>query len=204
MSRTRVYGEWLKRGLDIAISAVALVVCGPLLLIVALLIRLDSSGAAIFKQTRVGRHGRSFVVWKFRTMNEGAEHFESTHVPTDVRWGFTLKDPNDPRITRFGKWLRRSSLDELPQLVNVLRGDMSLVGPRPLQQYEVELDGQLTSRLRMRPGMTGLWQVSGRHAIPADDRAQLDLEYVHDWRFRRDIGILVRTVPALFNKRGAY
>jgi exopolysaccharide production protein ExoY len=137
-------------------------------------------------------------------MTEGAEEYESSHVRTDGRWGFTLKNPDDPRITGFGKWLRRSSLDEVPQLVNVLRGDMSIVGPRPLQPYEVALDGQLTSRLRMRPGMTGLWQVSGRHALPADDRAQLDLEYVHDWSLRLDIQILARTIPALFSKRGAY
>ena len=203
-SRSRIYREALKRVADIVLAIAALVVCSPLLLLLALIIRLDSHGPATFKQTRVGRHGKTFRVWKFRTMAHNAERFESNHVQTDARWGFTLKNPDDPRVTRFGRFLRRSSLDELPQFVNVLRGDMSIVGPRPLKPYEVELDGQLTNRLRMRPGITGLWQVSGRHALPADARARLDLAYVHDWSLRLDAGILIRTIPALLNGRGAF
>lgn len=203
-SRSRIYRESVKRVVDIVLSVVALVVCSPILAGLAVIIRLDSRGPATFKQTRVGRHGKTFSVWKFRTMVHDAERYESTHVHTDARWGFTLKNPHDPRITRFGKFLRRSSLDELPQFVNVLRGHMSIVGPRPLKPYEVELDGQLTNRLRMRPGITGLWQVSGRHELPGDARARLDLAYVHEWSLRRDVVILLRTIPALLNGRGAY
>lgn len=199
----------LKRCLDIVISLAVLVVVWPVLAMIALVIRLDSPGPVIFRQERVGRGGRVFEMWKFRTMVHGApeEPHRNLVVPL-VRGVVSLAPgaarrvpsapPPDPRITRSGKWLRRSSLDELPQLVNVLRGEMSLVGPRPATLYErAEFDARLQERLLMPQGMTGRWQVSGCDRLDYVRMYELDLEYVRSWSLWLDLKILAATPRAM-------
>jgi lipopolysaccharide/colanic/teichoic acid biosynthesis glycosyltransferase len=138
-------------------------------------------------------------------MVDGSDEDAERFVAQDDGWGFTLKNPEDPRVTSVGKWLRRLSLDELPQFVNVVRGDMSLVGPRPVTLREGSFsESILSGRFLMPPGITGLWQVSGRHTLDADDRARLDLTYVRNWSFLLDVYIILRTIPAIFSKHGAY
>lgn len=194
----------VKRTLDVTISAVGLLVLAPIFVIVAVVVRLDSKGPSIFRTRMLGLNGRPFIMWKLRTMTEDAEELERKCVESDERWGFTIKTPDDPRITRAGRWLRRLSIDEFPQLVNVLRGDMSIVGPRPLKRYEVESNSELAVRFQMRPGITGLWQVSGRNSVTPAKRAQLDLAYVRDWGLLLDLRILLLSVPAVLSGRGAF
>jgi lipopolysaccharide/colanic/teichoic acid biosynthesis glycosyltransferase len=192
---------------------VALLVLSPLLLIVALIVRLESPGSAIFKQRRVGRALRPFTVHKFRTMREGVSHerhrtFVRSLIdgaqPTSVNGKPLFKLASDDRITRLGRFLRRSSIDELPQLWNVLRGDMSLVGPRPPIPYEVEhYPAHWFGRFLVKPGMTGLWQVSGRCELTLEQMIALDLEYVERRSMRLNLWILVRTLPAVLSSRGA-
>jgi exopolysaccharide biosynthesis polyprenyl glycosylphosphotransferase len=192
---------------DRTFGAVALVVCAPLLLVLGLSVRITSHGPALFRQTRVGRDGREFKMLKFRTMVEDAEerleelelrhHADAEHV--------LFKLPNDPRLTRVGRWLRRHSLDELPQLWNVVVGDMSVVGPRPPLPSEVaRYADDARRRLLVKPGLTGLWQVSGRADLTWDDSVRLDLYYVENWSWVLDALIIARTVPAVIMGRGAY
>jgi exopolysaccharide biosynthesis polyprenyl glycosylphosphotransferase len=193
----------LKRGIDVVGAGVALVLLGPILLLVAVAIRIDSRGPALFPQRRVGRAGRSFVIWKFRTMVVDAEEQRQALIARsrDPNW---LHLDDDPRITRTGRFLRRSSIDELPQLWNVLRGDMSLVGPRPLIAVEHErAPAWAQARSSVPPGITGLWQVAGRTTIPFDEMLRLDGVYVITWSLRRDLEILLRTVPAVVGANGA-
>jgi exopolysaccharide biosynthesis polyprenyl glycosylphosphotransferase len=201
----RSYQRLMKRTLDIVLSALALAFTWPALLMIGLLVRLDSPGPALFKQPRLGHGGKVFTVWKFRTMTDGSDEDAELHVEQDDGWGFTVKAPDDPRVTSVGRWLRRLSLDELPQFVNVFWGDMSLVGPRPVTLREGAFsESVLTGRFLMPPGITGLWQVSGRHALTPEDRARLDLTYVRNWSLLLDIYIIIRTIPAVFAKHGAY
>jgi exopolysaccharide biosynthesis polyprenyl glycosylphosphotransferase len=189
----RLY-EPIKRILDALGAAVLLALCAPLCAWVALRIALDSSGPILFRQQRVGRHGREFAIWKFRTMQVDVDPYEEAPHAAD-----------DPRVTRCGAWLRRSSLDELPQLWNVLRGDMSLVGPRPEMPFIVATyaDWQ-RRRLTVKPGITGLWQILGRKDLPMHDNLQYDFYYIHNRSLLFDLSILIRTVLAVGSKRGAY
>jgi exopolysaccharide production protein ExoY len=192
-----------KRALDIAAAMILLVLLVPVLAVVALLVRLDSAGPVLFRQERVGRYGRRFKVWKFRTMVADAEARRAALVAQseDPHW---LKLSHDPRITRIGRSLRLTSLDELPQLVNVVRGDMSLVGPRPLIADEASgLPASGTRRFATRPGLTGLWQVSGRTDLSFEEMVELDCRYVDSRSLGQDVRLLFRTVPVLLSRRGA-
>jgi exopolysaccharide biosynthesis polyprenyl glycosylphosphotransferase len=192
-----------KRAFDLGCSLLLLVVLSPLLVVIAVAVKLDSRGPVIFRQERVGRGQRRFCVRKFRTMVDGADAMTAAlrRASRDPHW---LLLDNDPRVTRVGRWLRRTSLDELPQLWNVVRGEMSLVGPRPLvpaEQAHVADWGR--RRLDVTPGLTGLWQVLGRTSIPFEEMVRLDCLYVANWSLRRDFELLLRTIPALLTARGA-
>ena len=207
------------RALDVAVSAVLLLVLVPVFLIVAVAIRLDSSGRVLYRQRRVGRNQLPFTVNKFRTMHSGAGHEThrefvigliaarelapgETHAQRDESNFFKMA--NDTRVTRVGRFLRKSSMDELPQLWNVLRGDMSLVGPRPPIPYEVEhYPPHWFDRFAVKPGMTGLWQVSGRSELGLEEMVALDVEYARRRSLWLNLKILARTVPAVFAGRGA-
>jgi lipopolysaccharide/colanic/teichoic acid biosynthesis glycosyltransferase len=193
----------IKRAIDVLGSALGLLACSPFMALVALAVRRQSPGAVFFRQARVGRDGQVFAMLKFRTMVADAEQQRAALLASsrDPNW---LAIDDDPRITPVGRLLRRTSLDELPQLWNVLRGEMSLVGPRPLVPAE---DAQVRDWARRRcdvaPGMTGLWQVSGRTAIPFEDMLVLDARYVASWSLRRDVQILARTIPVVLSGKGA-
>jgi exopolysaccharide biosynthesis polyprenyl glycosylphosphotransferase len=193
----------VKRAMDVTIASVLLIVLSPLLLALAVAVRLGSRGPALFAQERVGRDGRHFRLLKFRTMVADAEQRRAELVPqsTDPGW---LKLEHDPRITRVGRWMRRFSLDELPQLWNVLRGEMSMVGPRPLIPEEDELiTGSARGRLDLTPGMTGYWQVLGRTRIPFEEMVKLDYLYVMNWSVWEDARLLLKTLPVVVRGRGA-
>lgn len=197
-----------KRMLDVMVSATLLLLASPLMAAVALAVKSDG-GPLLFGHQRVGHSGRMFRCWKFRTMVPNAEAVLKEVLANDpVRadeWRQTLKLKNDPRVTRFGDFLRRSSLDELPQLFNVLRGDMSLIGPRPVTTGELDRYGDAQAYyLAVRPGITGLWQVSGRNDTSYGQRVQLDSWYVRNWSLWNDLVILIKTVPAVLRRSGAY
>lgn len=209
--RARTEAAWqrpAKRALDVIGAAAGLILLAPLFLLLAVLIRLDSPGPALYYQPRIGRAGRLFKLLKFRTMVPGApgallEVFKSSP-QQQKHWRQFQKLSQDPRITRVGRVLRRLSLDELPQLWNVLRGDMSLVGPRPILPYQQAVYGKQTRRYRqVRPGMTGLWQVSGRSRLTFQERIRLDSDYIGNWSLKLDLIILVRTLPAVLRGDGA-
>jgi exopolysaccharide biosynthesis polyprenyl glycosylphosphotransferase len=196
----------LKRGFDVVVATVALLLLAPALALIALAIRLDSPGPAIYRQPRRGRSGSTFRIAKFRTMQEGAEARRSDLLALNEVDGplFKIKG-GDPRVTRIGGFLRRTSLDELPQLWNVLRGEMSLVGPRPFVLYEADrITGWARRRLDMTPGITGLWQVLGRNDIPFEEMVKLDYIYVTNWSLWWDVKILFQTIPVVLGRRGAY
>jgi exopolysaccharide biosynthesis polyprenyl glycosylphosphotransferase len=196
----------LKRSFDVAVASIALLVLLPLLLVVAAAIRLDSRGSALYRQPRRGRHGSTFRIVKFRTMHVGAEQKRDTVLHMNEVDGplFKIKG-KDPRVTRVGSFLRQTSLDELPQLWNVVRGEMSLVGPRPFVIYEADqITGWARRRLDMTPGITGLWQVLGRNDIPFEEMTKLDYLYVTNWSVWWDMKILCQTIPVVLGKRGAY
>jgi lipopolysaccharide/colanic/teichoic acid biosynthesis glycosyltransferase len=193
---------FLKRLLDVLVAACALVLLAPVLLVVALVVWLDSPGPVFFRQTRIGMSGRPFEICKFRTMvHDASPNLHREFIRTygrGVPGGEIHKLAGDPRVTRAGRFLRSTSLDELPQLFNVLAGDMSLVGPRPAIPYEVETyqPWQL-ERLNMPQGMTGLWQVSGRNRLSYSQMHALDLQYVQTWSLMLDLKILARTIRAV-------
>jgi exopolysaccharide biosynthesis polyprenyl glycosylphosphotransferase len=199
----RAFSLILKRILDVSGSAVLFVALSPLLLVLAALIKLDSKGPVLFRQERVGLHGRPVNVLKFRSMCIGAEdQLEDLRQQNEIN-GHAFKLANDPRITRVGRFLRRSSLDELPQLWNVFRGEMSLVGPRPPLPSEVaNYDIWHRRRLSMKPGMTGLWQVGARRSPEFDHWVEQDLEYIDSWSLWLDLKIILRTVPAMISGDG--
>jgi lipopolysaccharide/colanic/teichoic acid biosynthesis glycosyltransferase len=196
-----------KRAIDIGVSTAAVVFFVPVWLLLACWIKLDSPGPVLFRQNRIGRLGRSFTILKFRTMVFDAEaHLdEVAHLNVHAEPRF-FKAAGDPRVTRSGRFLRRYSLDELPQFVNVLRGDMSIVGPRPLVVEEAcYVLGEAARRLTVRPGITGLWQVQGRNEIPFDEMLKLDSAYVETWSLGLDLRLIARTVPVvLFQHQEAY
>jgi exopolysaccharide biosynthesis polyprenyl glycosylphosphotransferase len=192
----------VKRALDLVVAALALVIASPFLVGIALSIRVRDGAPVLFRQTRIGLHGRRFEMLKFRSMSLDAEQrFEELIASSEID-GAAFKMTDDPRVTRSGRFLRRTSLDELPQLWNVLRGDMSLVGPRPALPREVEsYDMWHRRRLSMKPGITGLWQVSARRSVSFDTWAQLDLSYIDRWSLWLDLKILARTLPAAIEGR---
>jgi exopolysaccharide biosynthesis polyprenyl glycosylphosphotransferase len=196
---------WIKRATDLLLSAAGLALLSPLFAVIAVAIRLDSPGPAFYRQMRVGRDGRRFPMLKFRSMRQDAEQLLEALRDSNEASGPLFKMRHDPRITRVGRFLRRLSLDELPQLINVLNGQMSLVGPRPPIPAEVEQyqDWEF-ARLRAVPGITGLWQVNGRSEVPFHDMVRLDLHYIRNWSLSMDIEILMRTIPAVLTNRGAY
>jgi exopolysaccharide biosynthesis polyprenyl glycosylphosphotransferase len=195
----------VKSAFDRTVACVALVLLAPLLAAIAVAIRAGSSGPALFKQTRVGRDGREFTVLKFRTMVADAERRKAELAGCNDHDGVLFKLRKDPRVTRIGVWLRRYSLDELPQLMNVIWGDMSLVGPRPpLPEEVVQYGDDVRRRLVVRPGMTGLWQVSGRADLSWEESVRLDLRYVENWSLTLDLQILWKTWSAVARGSGAY
>lgn len=206
----------LKRGSDLVIAVLALTILSPVWLLIALLIKLDSAGAVFYKQERVGMDGRVFLFYKFRTMRAGADdarHREfqrkyiqgepDSNLGDEDRPAYKLRA--DERVTRLGKILRKTSLDELPQLFNVLRGDMSVVGPRPPIPYEVEsYELWHRKRLDLKPGITGLWQVSGRNRLPFDEMVRMDLYYIENWSLLLDLKIILQTLPVMWRGEDAY
>ena len=194
-----------KRALDIVISLLCIILLSPLFLMIAVVIVLDSKGQAVFKQTRLGKDGRPFTFYKFRTMKHGAEKLkDSLEHLSDVE-GPVFKIKKDPRITRIGRFLRKSSLDELPQFFNILWGDMTLVGPRPPLDREVKKYGNREmKRLAVKPGLSGLWQISGRNDISFLEWMELDLYYIEHRTLLLDLKILLRTIPAVLSGKGAY
>lgn len=194
----------LKRTVDLVLGLVLLIGALPVIAVVALAIQLTSPGAVFFTQTRVGLNGRQFRMIKFRTMYDGAE-FQVRHLHRSIPRGPVFKDPSDYRITPIGRILRRFSLDELPQLINVLKGDMSLVGPRPLPVSEADqVRGEYRRRFSVLPGLTCIWQVSGRSDVDYDRWMQYDLQYVDRWSLWSDAVLILRTIPAVLSGRGAY
>ena len=199
-------GRRIAKGcVDRVVSAVALLILLPLLVAIGLAVRLTSPGPALFRQTRVGLHGREFTVLKFRTMTRDAESLRASVSHLNVHsTGHLFKVENDPRVTPLGRWLRRTSLDELPQLVNVLLGQMSLVGPRPLPTTDTPYDGEARRRLFVKPGLTGLWQISGRADLEWDEAVRLDLRYVENWSLALDALIIWKTLFVVVKRSGAY
>jgi lipopolysaccharide/colanic/teichoic acid biosynthesis glycosyltransferase len=195
----------LKRLLDIAGSAAALWVLFPLLLLVAALVKLTSRGPVFFRQVRVGLHGKQFNMLKFRSMVTNAEELKTDLAAQNEQSGPVFKMQHDPRVTPLGRFLRRYSIDELPQLVNVLRGDMTLVGPRPPVPQEVaQYEPWQRRRLSVPPGLTCLWQVSGRNEIPFQDWMYMDLQYIDHQNLGQDLNLLLKTVPAVMSGRGSH
>jgi exopolysaccharide biosynthesis polyprenyl glycosylphosphotransferase len=201
-------GAWARRSkrmLDVTIAAAALIALTPLLLFIALAVRLDSAGPILFRQSRCGRGAKPFTFLKFRGMVADAEARLPALLALNEATGPLFKMRNDPRLTRVGRVIRRTSLDELPQLWNVLRGEMSLVGPRPPLPSEVEnYSAWQRRRLLVLPGITGAWQVSGRSDIGFDDMVRLDVDYIENWSLFKDITILLRTVLVVLTTKGAY
>ena len=194
----------LKRITDIVLAAAALVLLMPVMLLVALLIRVTSPGPAIFRQERCGLNGRRFTFYKFRSMCDNAEELKASLMHLNRR-GTAFKIPNDPRLTGFGRFLRKFSIDEWPQLWNVLKGDMSLVGPRPAVPEEVELyQTWQRRRLRMRPGLTCLWAVAGRDTLDFETWMKMDMQYIDNWSLALDWKIILRTIPRVLTGRGVY
>jgi lipopolysaccharide/colanic/teichoic acid biosynthesis glycosyltransferase len=199
LSRSSYY---VKRGLDIIGSTAGLILFFPLFALISIAIKLDTSGRVLFRQHRVGRDGKPFEMLKFRTMVTGAHERRADLMHLNEAEGL-FKIDNDPRITRVGAWLRRLSLDELPQLINVLRGEMSLVGPRPLvAEEDRRIQGWDRRRLQLTPGMTGHWQILGSARIPLDEMVKIDYLYVTNWSLWLDIKILLRTIVYVAGRKG--
>lgn len=188
----------LKRVIDVCVSLLALAITSPIYLIIVIAVRLDSKGPAIFRQRRMGKRGRPFNCYKFRTMCVGAPDIRNAD-------GSTFNSEGDPRVTRVGAFLRKTSLDELPQLINVLVGEMSLVGPRPDQVDQIKFYSPRDMlRLFVKPGITGLAQINGRNSIPWDERKRLDLEYIERQSLALDLRILVQTIPYVLVRRDVF
>jgi lipopolysaccharide/colanic/teichoic acid biosynthesis glycosyltransferase len=205
-SPKRLSLKWLsvKRLIDIIGSGLLLLLALPLIGVICLALKCNSSDPVLFRQMRAGHLGRPFCMLKFRTMRLGAHAVRHRLAQHNEAGGHLFKLRHDPRVTRVGRVLRRLSLDELPQLVNILRGDMSLVGPRPLLVEDSCYTGRARDRLLVRPGLTGLWQVAGRSNLPWEEMLRLDLHYVDNQSVLLDLAILARTVPAVLSARGAH
>jgi len=197
--------EMLKAIMDFSLTVIGLALISPLLLILAVIVKLDSPGPVLYRRRVMGRGGTQFDAFKFRTMLVNGDEILAAHPELRAEWEREQKLKDDPRITRSGQWLRKLSLDELPQLFNVLRGQMSLVGPRMIAPVEVTRYGNdVAELLTVKPGLTGLWQVSGRSDLGYADRARLDMEYVRTRSFWLDLKLLLLTLPTVLLKKGAY
>jgi exopolysaccharide production protein ExoY len=199
----------VKRTLDVAGAVLGILFLSPLLLVVATLVKLTDGGSIFYGHKRVGRYGREFRCWKFRTMVQNGDEVLERHLADNPEarqeWLATRKLQDDPRVTRVGGVLRKLSLDELPQLLNIVTGEMSIVGPRPVVSDELRYYGSHAHcYLRARPGLTGLWQVSGRNDVSYDARVAFDRQYVENWTFVSDLSIIARTIPAVCLSRGSY
>jgi Sugar transferases involved in lipopolysaccharide synthesis len=195
----------MKAVFDRVSATVGLILLAPLLAAAAIAIRVGSPGPVLFRQVRIGKAGRRFVMYKFRTMVVDAESRKHELVDLNHGDGVLFKMRSDPRVTPVGRWMRRLSIDELPQLINVVRGEMSLVGPRPPLPEEVAVyPSDMRRRLAVSPGLTGLWQVSGRSDLSWEESVRLDLRYVENWSFSLDLVILLRTLSAVCRSSGAY
>lgn len=195
-----------KRLIDVVFSSIGLILLSPLFLLVAILIKIeDRHGPVIFKQIRIGKDGRSFTMYKFRSMVSNAEELKDSLLEMNEATGPVFKMKNDPRVTKVGRLIRKTSIDELPQLINVLKGDMSLVGPRPPLPDEVaQYSSHAMQRLSVTPGLTCYWQVSGRSNIGFDEWVELDLKYIQDRNLIVDIKLIVKTIFVLFGSKDAY
>jgi lipopolysaccharide/colanic/teichoic acid biosynthesis glycosyltransferase len=194
----------VKRVVDIVGAAALIMLLSPVLLAASAAVKLGSAGPVLFRQRRTGLNGREFDVLKLRTMRVGSEHQRNALAGRNETGGHLFKIRKDPRVTSTGRWMRRFSLDELPQLFNVVMGHMSLVGPRPLPVEDSAFDEQARRRLLVRPGLTGLWQVSGRSSLSWEETLRLDLTYIDTWSLRLDLVILARTPRAVLRGEGAY
>ncbi len=195
-----------KRLIDIVGAAVALTLLAPVMLVIALLIRLESPGPILFRQIRLGRYGKPFIMYKFRSMRCNAQELQPLIMHMNEKQGGAFKIRHDPRMTRVGRFIRKYSLDELPQLFNVLKGDLSLVGPRAMAPYDVNRFDKVEyyTRFAVPQGCTGLWQVSGRSNLTFDEWMRLDIYYVENISLGLDLKILLRTIPAILKGDGAY
>ncbi len=192
------YQRTIKRVVDLILSFLGLILSSPLLLLIFVLIRLDSNGPALFRQRRLGKGGKSFTLYKFRTMHVGAKDIRNLD-------GSAFSAEDDPRVTRLGEFLRKTSLDELPQLFNVLKGEMSLVGPRPDQVDQLRFCTEREKKkLTVKPGITGLAQIQGRNAIPWSRRKELDVAYVENYSLLLDVKILLKTIPYILLRKDIY
>ncbi len=197
--------QFLKRSIDILGASLGLLMLSPILAIIALLIKVTSPGPIFYKSLRIGKNYEQFYMYKFRTMRTDADALREKLRQENNLQGNLFKLKNDPRVTRFGRFLRALSLDELPQLINVIKGDMSLVGPRPLPPDESQLfEKPYTLRFNVTPGVTGAWQVSGRSQLDFQKLCHLELSYIVEWNLWQDIRILFKTLPAVLTSNGAY
>jgi lipopolysaccharide/colanic/teichoic acid biosynthesis glycosyltransferase len=195
----------MKRLIDITLAMCALIAALPVLLLIGAAIKMDSPGPVFFRQERIGRGGTPFSIFKFRSMTADAWQQRTTVAQLNEVDGPLFKMANDPRVTRVGAFIRKTSLDELPQLINVVRGEMSLVGPRPLPAEESDrIDGAALTRLDVKPGITGLWQVCGRSDLTYADLQHLDSVYVRSWSLMWDVRIIAKTPHVVFARKGAY
>jgi len=205
ISNLEGFQGYIKEIIDIVLGTIGLILFSPLFIIIAILIKLDSEGPIFYKHLRVGRYGKPFYLWKFRTMYKDADKILDKYPELKKEFEKEFKLKNDPRITRIGKFLRKFSLDEIPQIFNILKGEMSIVGPRPVTFKELEKYGEYKDEvLRVKPGLTGLWQVSGRSDLDYARRIALDLYYIQNWSLLLDIKIILKTIPAVFFGKGAY
>lgn len=191
-----------KRAFDLIVGTILVILISPVLILCAIIIKIDNPGPVLFVQKRTGLGGHRFKIYKLRTMRTDAEELKKKYAHLNILEPPDFKIPNDPRITRIGHFLRKTSLDELPQFFNVVKGDMSLVGPRPTSFSSSTYDLWHTARLACKPGITGLWQVSGRNDIEFDDRVRLDVDYMKYMSFWLDMRIILRTFTAVINKEG--
>jgi exopolysaccharide biosynthesis polyprenyl glycosylphosphotransferase len=199
------FDKFLKLALDYSLTIPGLILVAPIMLLIGILIKLDSPGSMIHRRRVMGINGKQFDAYKFRTMHaDGDEILEQyPELQKELQENHKLKD--DPRITRVGEWLRKTSLDELPQLLNVIKGEMSLVGPRMITEAEIDKYNQWDiNLLTVRPGLTGLWQVSGRSDVSYEQRVRYDMHYIRNWSIWLDLQLLLQTLPAVLKRRGAY
>lgn len=202
--RQNIFYEVFKRALDFLAALLGLILLSPIFLIVSILIKLESEGEVIFSQTRIGFNGKEFKMYKFRSMVKNAEELKAKLAAQNEMSGPMFKMKDDPRVTKVGKFIRKTSIDELPQLINVLKGDMSLVGPRPSLPKEVEnFEDWMLRRLEVKPGLTCYWQVSGRNNIDFEDWMKLDIQYVEDRNFLLDLKLIFKTFFVLFGDKNA-